>query len=62
MALLSVKNLTIRFHTRNGVIKAVENISFSVNRGETLAMVNPDRENLLPVMVCLGLFPRRLEK
>ena len=39
MALLEVNNLKVSFHTRNGVVKAVDDISFSVNRGETLAIV-----------------------
>ncbi|MDG1310569.1 MAG: oligopeptide ABC transporter ATP-binding protein OppD [Porticoccaceae bacterium] len=38
-ALLDVKNLKVHFHTRNGVIKAVDDVSFSVNAGETLAIV-----------------------
>jgi len=37
--LLDVRHLTTRFHTRNGVITAVDDISFSVDRGETLAIV-----------------------
>jgi len=37
--LLDVKNLTTRFHTRNGTIHAVEDVSFSVNQGETLGIV-----------------------
>ena len=39
MALLDVNGLTIYFHTRNGVTKAVEDVSFSVDAGETLAIV-----------------------
>ena len=39
MALLEVNDLKVYFHTRNGVVKAVENISFSVDSGETLAIV-----------------------
>lgn len=39
MPLLEVENLTTHFHTREGVIKAVDGISFSVNNGETLAIV-----------------------
>ena len=39
MALLEVNGLKIYFHTRNGVIKAVDDVSFSVDRGETLAIV-----------------------
>lgn len=39
MALLDVRNLTTRFHTRNGVVHAVEDVSFSVEPGETLGVV-----------------------
>ena len=39
MALLEVEGLTIYFHSRNGVIKAVDDVSFSVDAGETLAIV-----------------------
>ncbi|MBQ0712329.1 MAG: ABC transporter ATP-binding protein [Porticoccus sp.] len=39
MPLLEVDNLTTHFHTREGVVQAVDGISFSVDRGETLAIV-----------------------
>jgi len=39
MALLEVNGLTIYFHSRNGVVKAVDDVSFSVDAGETLAIV-----------------------
>ena len=39
MALLEVEGLKVYFHTRNGVVKAVDNVSFSVDSGETLAIV-----------------------
>lgn len=39
MSLLKVSNLSTYFHTRDGVVKAVDDISFSVERGETLAIV-----------------------
>ena len=39
MALLQVNNLKISFHTRNGVVKAVDDVSFSVDSGQTLAIV-----------------------
>jgi ABC-type microcin C transport system duplicated ATPase subunit YejF len=39
MALLEVNGLKVYFHTRNGVVKAVDDVSFSVDAGETLAIV-----------------------
>jgi ABC-type microcin C transport system duplicated ATPase subunit YejF len=39
MALLEVNGLKVYFHTRNGLIKAVDDVSFSVDKGETLAIV-----------------------
>ena len=39
MAILEVSGLKVYFHTRNGVIKAVDDVSFSVDSGETLAIV-----------------------
>ncbi len=39
MPLLSVNNLSVSFHTRNGVTQAVKNVSFEINEGETLGIV-----------------------
>jgi len=39
MPLLTVTNLRTHFHTRNGVCRAVDGVSFSIERGETLGMV-----------------------
>ena len=39
MALLEVNNLNTHFFTRNGVIKAVDGISFSLEEGEILGIV-----------------------
>ena len=36
---LDVKNLKIDFHTYAGEVKAIRNVSFHLNKGETLAIV-----------------------
>ena len=39
MALLTVDNLRTWFHTRDGVARAVDGISFQVDPGEALGVV-----------------------
>ena len=36
---LSVENLSVEFRTRSGVVRALERVSFTVGKGETLALV-----------------------
>ncbi|MEY4379835.1 MAG: hypothetical protein RLZZ378_238, partial [Actinomycetota bacterium] len=38
-AFLEVKNLSVSFPTEDGLVKATNDISYSVNLGETLAIV-----------------------
>ncbi len=39
MALLSVEHLSVHFHTREGVVRAVDDVSFSVEPGQVLGIV-----------------------
>jgi oligopeptide/dipeptide ABC transporter ATP-binding protein len=39
MSILEIKNLSVNYEVDSGIIKAVENISFSIDKGETLAIV-----------------------
>ncbi|MEM9214484.1 MAG: ABC transporter ATP-binding protein [Cyanobacteria bacterium P01_F01_bin.150] len=38
-SLLSVRDLTVEFRTRSGVVTALEHISFHINQGETIGIV-----------------------
>jgi peptide/nickel transport system ATP-binding protein len=39
MALLDVRNLTVEFPTRRGLLRALDHVSFSIDRGEILGVV-----------------------
>lgn len=59
MPLLDVRNLTTRFHTRNGVVHAVEDVSFTVDPGETLGIVGESGSGKsVTCYSLLGLIPQ----
>ncbi len=37
--ILSVNNLTVHFHTEAGIVRALEDVSFSIEEGEVLGLV-----------------------
>jgi oligopeptide transport system ATP-binding protein len=39
MTLLSVENLTVRFETPDGTVNAVNDLNFTLDRGQSLAIV-----------------------
>ena len=59
MPLLNVENLCTSFHTRNGVVRAVQDVSFQLNRGDTLGIVGDSGSGKsVTCYSILGLIPQ----
>jgi peptide/nickel transport system ATP-binding protein len=59
MPLLKVDNLKTYFHTRNGVVKAVDDISFTLKKGEILGIVGESGSGKsVTVHSLMGLVPQ----
>ncbi len=64
--LLEIKNLTTRFHTEDGVVQAVNGISYSLKEGETLGVVGESgcgkSVHALSILRLIPSPPGRIEK
>lgn len=59
MSFITVDNLKTYFHTRNGVVKAVDDISFSLKKGEVLGIVGESGSGKsVTVHSLMGLIPQ----
>lgn len=57
--LLEVKDLAVHFHTRNGLVKAVDGISFKVEQGKTTAIIGESGSGKsVACYSLLGLIPK----
>jgi peptide/nickel transport system ATP-binding protein/oligopeptide transport system ATP-binding protein len=55
---LEVKDLVVRFHTQEGVVYAVNGVSYRLNEGETLGIVGESGSGKsVHVLAMMGLIP-----
>mgnify|MGYP000729682919 CR=1 FL=1 len=58
MTLLIVKNLSVGYHTRNGFLKSVQSVSFSLDQGKSFGLVGESGCGKTTIgMALMGLLP-----
>ena len=58
MALLTVKNLSVGYHTRKGFLKSVQGVSFALDQGKSLGLVGESGCGKTTIgMAIMGLLP-----
>ena len=56
MKLLEIKNLTTEFKTGQGIVKAVRNVNYSLEKGEILGIVGESGSGKSPLLNVEGAF------
>ena len=57
-SLLQIKNLAVHFHTREGIVKAVDGISYDLKEGETMGLVGESGcGKTVSSLALMGLIP-----